>query len=302
MIIKNTFYIILFLVFNFSFSQCKSGDCKNGFGKFDYGYAIYSGNFLNSKPSGQGTMDYGGGDKFEGNFVDGKEDGKGILYKKNIPKNVNYVNGKIKIYQEIVSVGGNAPKIDGCIQGDCYNGFGIITFSSGNRYEGNFNNGSKQGLGKFIFVSGNEYNGSFVDNLYSTGTFKFKLDGIIFTGTFFDNGSPKTGKYDYQNNQSSVEVQNGVITKVDNAAERAKTLQSEHDKHFAICPKCKGAGSFETTGYSAGSTTRTELGASINSNTGAISHLTSVKTTEGGFYTDYTICSECNGRGEIRKY
>ena len=74
--------ILLFLVSLSGFAQCLSGDCQNGFGKFNFGFAIYEGNFVSGKPNGQGTMDYGGGEKFVGNFKDGQEDGAGKLYKK----------------------------------------------------------------------------------------------------------------------------------------------------------------------------------------------------------------------------
>ena len=237
---KNIF--LLCLITNFSFAQCISGDCKNGFGKYDYGFAVYEGNFKSEKPSGKGTMDYGNGEKFVGNFIDGQENGDGVLYKKNIPQNVTYTNGKLKISENRVVIGSNAPTVKGCIQGDCYKGFGIIKFNSGNSYEGNFDYGIKSGNGKFIFTSGNFFTGTFKDNKYSYGIFNFAQENMTFEGSFNDDGSPKTGKYYYPTNKATVLVENGNITKVDNpVADEAKRLAEENSKP-KMCMKCGGTG------------------------------------------------------------
>ena len=225
-----------------SFSQCISGDCKDGFGKYDYGFAVYEGNFVSEKPNGKGTMDYGNGDKFVGNFKEGQEDGDGILYKKNVLQNVTYLNGKAKVKENQIVIGGNIPKVDGCIQGDCYNGFGIITFESGNRYEGNFVYGVKQGEGKFYFAGGNVFSGNFKDNSYTDGTFTYANEAITFEGNYNNYGSPKTGKYYYETNKATVIIENGIITKIDNpVAERAKKLAEEQSKPRS-CSACGGGG------------------------------------------------------------
>ncbi len=83
-----------------SFSQCLSGDCNNGNGKYDYGYAVYDGSFKNGKPHGKGVMDYGAGEKYEGMFVNGKEEGDGIMYKKGVGKPVNFRDGIMMVKKE----------------------------------------------------------------------------------------------------------------------------------------------------------------------------------------------------------
>lgn len=59
---------IILLFSNSIVSQCLSGDCLNGIGKYDFAYAIYEGNFNDGKPNSQGIMDYGNGEKFEGSI------------------------------------------------------------------------------------------------------------------------------------------------------------------------------------------------------------------------------------------
>lgn len=237
--------LIVALFFQFySFSQCLSGDCKNGFGKYDYGFAIYEGNFVAEKPNGKGTMDYGAGEKFVGNFKDGQEDGDGVLYKKNVPQSVTYVNGKANIKTSQTVIGGNAPMIPGCVQGDCYNGFGIVKFESGNRYEGNFIYGIKSGEGKFYFAQGNVFSGTFKDDVYTNGVFTYSKEVVSFTGDFNPDGTPKSGDYYYDINKATVTILNGTITKVVNpVAERARKLAEKQSKPRS-CSACGGAGMF----------------------------------------------------------
>lgn len=237
--------IILVLFTNVTFSQCILGDCKNGFGKYDFGFAIYEGNFLSEKPNGQGTMDYGGGEKFVGNFKDGQEDGDGILYKKNVPQQVTYINGKAKIKtSQPIVIGGNAPTIPGCVQGDCYNGFGIVKFDSGNRYEGSFIYGIKSGEGKFYFAGGNVFSGKFKDDVYTNGVFTYSKEVVTFAGDFNPDGTPKSGDYYYDINKATVTIADGKILKVVNpVAERARKL-SEGQSKPKSCSACGGAGMF----------------------------------------------------------
>ena len=279
-------------------SQCISGDCKNGFGKYDYGFAVYEGNFVSEKPNGNGTMDYGNGDKFVGNFKNGQEDGVGILYKKNVPQNVTYLNGKAKVKENQVVIGGNVPKVDGCIQGDCYNGFGIVTFESGNRYEGNFVYGVKSGEGKFYFAGGNVFSGNFKDNVYTDGTFTYANEAITFEGNYNTNGSPKTGKYYYQTNKATVIVENGIITKIDNpVAERAKKLAEEQSKPHS-CSACGGKGmnpgvtrAVQKEGYYSINYLNSS-GMTVGTSSGNTSSYTTYETSWP------TECNKCRGSGQ----
>lgn len=289
-----TCLLLLVLSIKFCCAQCLSGDCKNGFGKFDYGYAIYTGNFLNSKPAGQGTMDYGGGDKFEGNFTDGKENGKGILYKKNVAISATYTNGKLQINTTTVGVGANTPKIDGCIKGDCYNGYGELQFfASGNIFKGNFENGTLQGAGSFYFKEGNVLKANYNDGKPVSGELTYST-GEVFTGIFNVDGSPKTGKYAMNSQGDVVEIKDNVISYVKSIANEKRkqdaAAMAEHTKHYKTCTNCDGKGGIIVRD----------------------SWKSSKKTYSGTIYDEFEIttnygppkgqkCFYCNGKGEVKR-
>lgn len=290
----------LLLFQNLVVAQCLSGDCKNGFGKFDFGFAVYEGNFKNEKPNGKGIMDYGNGDKFEGNFTNGQEDGEGVLYKKNVPTKVIYKNGIASEKKEVTVIGGNAPIIDGCLQGDCYNGFGIIKFESGNRYEGNFENGIKSGDGSFYFAGGNVFKGTFKDNIYSKGIFSYTNEHVNFTGTFDKEGLPKSGDYYYKNNDATVTIVDGKITNIINpVAEKAKKLAEEQSKPHS-CSACGGKGM--VGGGSKFVTTQGYSSTNYVNSSGNVQYTSSGNTMNSSKWVAVmpTQCNACNGTGQGR--
>lgn len=51
-----------------------------------------------------------------------------------------------------------------CFSGDCANGFGVMVWNTGLRYEGNFKNGMRSGYGFMRYPSGDEYIGEWEEN------------------------------------------------------------------------------------------------------------------------------------------
>lgn len=296
---KNKILILLFITQIQSFAQCLSGNCKDGFGKYDFGFAVYEGNFKAGKPNGQGTMDYGGGDKFIGNFTNGQEDGDGQLYKKNIPQAVTYVNGKVKVRVVQTNIGANAPTIEGCLEGDCYNGFGRIKFPSGNLYEGNFVFGVRNGQGKFVFASGNVLTATFKDNEPVEGSFFYVNEDTTFYGSFNADGTPKTGDYKYPINRATVTIVNGVITNIDNPVAREADEKAEREKEGKICSKCSGKGMCQGAAYAQTTesyytvNTYKSNGNLYSSSDGNVGRKTTMVTPPP------TRCSQCNGTGKV---
>ena len=62
---------------NVGFAQCIKGDCNNGYGTYTYANGDkYVGEFEDGKPQGQGTHTCANGDKYVGEFKEGKRTGQ----------------------------------------------------------------------------------------------------------------------------------------------------------------------------------------------------------------------------------
>ena len=84
-------------------SQCISGDCKNGKGKYDYAWCVYEGSFVNGEMDGTGTIDYGAGEKYTGEFKTGKEHGKGELIHANGSREKVVFNQGTRVKETVVT-------------------------------------------------------------------------------------------------------------------------------------------------------------------------------------------------------
>jgi hypothetical protein len=119
-----------------------SWDGCEGTHTFGYGEK-YVGEYRNGKPNGQFTVTYANGDKYVGEFRDGKRNGQGTYtWAKSGNKYVGeYRNGKKKQ--------------------------GTYTWAkSGNKYVGEWRNGKKNGLGTLTFASGRIKEGIWKDNKF----------------------------------------------------------------------------------------------------------------------------------------
>jgi hypothetical protein len=101
-------------------SGCVSGDCNNGFGTYiSKSGDKYTGNFKNGKYSGAGTYVFTAGDTYNGDFVNGT-----------------------------------------------YEGQGTYTFANGNKYVGEFSAGTYNGIGTLYYANGTTKSGKFVNGEY----------------------------------------------------------------------------------------------------------------------------------------
>jgi hypothetical protein len=278
-------------------AQCLAGDCKNGTGKYDYGYAVYEGTFKDGLPHGKGTMDYGGGEKYVGTFVAGKEEGDGILYKKGTQQAVTYKGGVMLVRKEAaVVIGGNKVQYDGGMDctGDCYEGHGRAKFPSGNVYSGSFKGGLFHGHGQMAFASGNVLEGEFINHVPVSGRFLYK-DGTVFTGTFNKDGTPATGTYSNVETGGVVDVKNGTITKVSNPKlEAARSAQPQYTS--SKCSMCNGAGFTTMTSTSYEQLSPNVYQASSTGYATLIRAGQSLKTS----HTSQHKCPNCGGTGQIQ--
>lgn len=285
--------LISFLIVQSSYAQCLNGNCKEGSGKYDFGFATYQGSFKNGQPNGTGTMDYGGGEKYMGDFVNGKENGKGLMYRKNGSfEKVAYENGKL-IKKELVMIVGSNLVVQGCLTGDCKEGLGTIILPSGNKYTGDFKNFQPHGMGTFNFVSGNLLEARFDNGIAIIGKLTYST-GEIFTGSFNADGTPKTGKYLMSGQGDAVELKDNTIYNVRSIASekinKEASARAEHAKHFKTCSKCGGSG---------GETVRDSWKSSVKTYNGTIYDEYEIKTNYGPQRAQ--ACLYCNGIGEVKR-
>lgn len=296
---KNIYYILLILFPTITTAQCLKGNCQDGNGKYDFGFAVYEGEFKMGKPNGQGTMDYGGGDKFVGSFKEGSEDGNGKLYKNNIPLDVTYIKGKVQVRKQQNYLGRNAPDVKGCLKGDCYNGFGIVQYDSGNRFEGIFKDGLIGESGKFIYKNGDYFEGKFVNELNTEGKYFYAGENITYEGTFYTDGKQKSGTYYFPANKSKVIVTNGEITMVDNPVARELDSLEAESKKGKPCHKCGGkgmcgGGSYMQTTQSYYSINYVNSsGNTVGTSSGNVGRSTTMVSSPP------SVCTACKGTGKV---
>lgn len=264
-----------FLVFNaHAYSQCIKGNCSTGIGTYDYSWCVYTGEFKNGKPEGKGVMKY---DEYtySGRFVNGLEDGLGVITSKaGIEKNVEYAKGIKQQYNlEKIEAGNYKPLVvqdANCISGDCINGFGTYIYPSGNKYVGNRSNYKMDGSGTFYFLDGERFEGTFKNNLFSNGSYFFKI-GAIYKGTYDNKGlqlngtitsvtgvsipyvngkpiippAPQIAKEEKQGNEGK---KGGTLTFCrmccgsGKEISRVVTGTTYETTHYRACSKCGGAG------------------------------------------------------------
>jgi hypothetical protein len=84
-----------------------------------------------------------------------------------------------------------------CVEGNCYNGFGVYKFKDGSLFRGNFLKSKLQGYGKMKYSNGNIYEGEWRNDLKSgKGTMRF-TNQDSYAGNFRDDKFWGKGIYRY---------------------------------------------------------------------------------------------------------
>jgi hypothetical protein len=125
---------------------------------------IYEGKFVNGKLNGKGI--YKNGSIFYvGNFINYVKDGKGELftnnnhYVGNFKKNKMHGNGRIEIYKKGV--------YEGQFNNGEISGYGVFKFNNGDYYEGEIKDGEMNGYGKLT-----QNNGKILEGYFANGEYK----------------------------------------------------------------------------------------------------------------------------------
>ena len=170
----------------FSHTASWDGDCFNGkahgTGKLvsrlreDVGWKehIFIGEFGDGKPR-RGTVTFGNGDKYVGEFKDNKKHGKGT------------------------STSANGDKYVGEWRNDNPR-WGTFTSANGDKYVGEYKDGKRHGQGTFNFANGVKYVGEWRNNNPRRGTHTYPI-GDKYVGEFKDGRRHGHGIYTYADGQ-----------------------------------------------------------------------------------------------------
>lgn len=173
-------------------ATCVSGNCQNGYGTSclvngEKQIWCYTGNFVDGKFHGHGTLKLALGETHSGNWENGVATGQGIRIKTNglvqsgIWKNGKLVEESTNVTQPIRCLGGdcnngyghsddNGRIYKGHFKGSVYHGYGEMTYSNGEYYKGHWERGLPNGLGVRYYKNGHIDNGK-----WTNGKFEDKL-------------------------------------------------------------------------------------------------------------------------------
>ena len=178
---------------------------KHGNGILSNNHHVLKGTWRDDQFTGWGIKCKRNGDNFEGKFIDGELNGKGIfkngnnLYKGDFVNNERCGQGELttdKYYYKgefkndklegigEISFFENGDKYEGTFSNNNINGKGVYKRKNGDIYEGEMKNGKMDGFGKYTFGDGKIYEGEFVNDLREgNGKLSFP-DGKSYEGNF----------------------------------------------------------------------------------------------------------------------
>jgi hypothetical protein len=125
---------------------------------------------LTGAMTGEGTIQWANGDRYEGTMVGGRKHGKGIF---------TWSNGQ---------------RYDGEWANDVINGKGVLHYTNGDRYEGTFTDGEPHGTGTYTMRNGDFYTGAWVSgNRHGQGRLTWTT-GDYWEGEFRDGKQTDNGR------------------------------------------------------------------------------------------------------------
>ena len=186
---------------------CVSGDCANGWGKYQYDNGYYDGFWLDSKRHGYGLYNWSEAGKYIGSWTNDKMEGYGVYIAENNDNIIGYYkegelnglgitvtgdnwkqgefnNGNLTVAYDFVT-----NSVDtGCTAGDCYGKYGRYKWDNGDSFTGFFKNG-KMHMGTYKFANGDKYSGMFNNNNQFHGMGRFFFNTGEYYGGNWSNGS-----------------------------------------------------------------------------------------------------------------
>ncbi len=142
----------------------------------------YSGNFVNDKEHGFGTLTHLDGRKYRGQFQDGDKHGYGIQVWPTRTYDGEWAEGKFHGRGKLVWSTG-ATYTGQFLEGS-YHGMGVYTWPSGKKYVGEWDRGRKHGHGVYTWPTGKKYSGEYHKGMkHGYGRMEWG-DGRVYCGSW----------------------------------------------------------------------------------------------------------------------
>lgn len=201
---------------------------RNSFNRF-HGFGTYissrgdryEGNWVDGRKNGQGTQEWASGDKYIGTWSDNRPYGKGEYTYANGERYVgDFVRGKRNGIGEQTYANGNV--YDGHWRGDRRAGKGVMKYANGVVFEGTWKNSLRHGRGVLTYPNGDRLVGTWANDKFADkGTYigkGWRYDGAIAKGK--PNGA---GECTIKGKKSACEYRNGKkVVAVAKAAPKPK--------------------------------------------------------------------------------
>jgi putative phage-type endonuclease len=180
--------------------ECYEGDWifgkKSGYGKTRFiSGDTYYGQWLNNKMHGKGFYQYSCGDVYEGEFKNNLKSGHGSFRSDLYIYQGEYENGKrtgkgiLMVLKDSVLTSNmllvrvlQGDKYDGEWLENIMHGYGIMHYSDGSLYKGEFKYGLRCGKGEFTNLKGDKFIGFWKDNIRHGAGRVIHSDGYTYTG------------------------------------------------------------------------------------------------------------------------
>ncbi len=206
-----------------------SSSKRNGQGTFIWKTGDkYTGHWSNDTMSGQGRYTFANGDFFEGEFSENKPISGKYTCNRKLPSNaddteiVSFVYTFSNNEKHLVFTTKGGLKYDGDASGLVSNGNAIITYPSGNTYNGQLVNGQREGTGKYTWVNERGkttayYEGSWnADHMNGEGKYHYSNSEYPYlSGKFVDDTPVGTlTYYKAAGNTFETKWENGVCVSI----------------------------------------------------------------------------------------
>lgn len=165
----------------------------------------YIGEFKDGKKTGQGTFTWANGDKYIGEYLNDKMHGQGTYtwISKMKVKKFNRLKKKKKIIPRFKQNQYTGEFHDGRKSGQ-----GTLTLANGDKYVGAFKYGKKNGKGTYIYNDGDKYVGEYLnDEMHGQGTFYWvskEYKGDKYVGEYKNGFRDGKGTYYFSNGNKYV--------------------------------------------------------------------------------------------------